>query len=178
MIWYGGDATTALSLDPFTRGLPALGGVAVDLRSLGFSVAGAIVMGWDVSSVFFIGDSQTALTWAREGRFRSSNVRQAASAMTMIGATRNFNVRGVHHVPKEDNHACDILSRRGYSESWDSLVQRMVGQTGDVVLGDLREVQLPGVDTLLSLCDPRVGVCDESDFATHWRSVWSWVTSL
>ena len=65
------------------------------------------------SSVFFIGDSQTALTWAREGRFRSSNVRQAAAAMTMIGATRKFNVQGVHHVPKEDNHACDILSRRG-----------------------------------------------------------------
>jgi len=195
VIWYGGDAATALSLDPFTRGLPALGGVAVDLRSLGFGedssfqnvsefislligVVGAVVMGWDVSSVFFIGDSQTALTWAREGRFRSSNVRQAASAMTMIGATRNFNVRGVHHVPKEDNHACDILSRRGHSEAWDSLVQRMVGQTGDVVLGDLREAQLPGVDTLLSLCVPRVGGCDESDFATHWRSVWSWVTSL
>ena len=36
VIWYGGDAATALSLDPLTRGLPALGGVAVDLRSLGF----------------------------------------------------------------------------------------------------------------------------------------------
>ena len=81
-------------------------------------------MGWDVSSVFFIGDSQTALTWAREGRFRSSNVRHAATAMTMIGATRNFNVRGVHHVPKEDNQACDILSRRGHQESSGSLVQK------------------------------------------------------
>ena len=146
--------------------------------SLLIGVVGAIAMGCDISSVVFIGDSQTALTWAREGRFRSNNVRQAAAAMTIVGATRNFNVQGVHHVPKEDNHACDILSRRGQSESWDSLVQRMVDQTGDVVLGDLQEIQVPGIDTLLSLCDPRVGGCDESDFATHWRSVWTWVMSL
>ena len=49
---------------------------------------GAIAMGWDISSVLFVGDSQTALTWAREGRFRSSNVRNSAVAMTMIGPPR------------------------------------------------------------------------------------------
>jgi hypothetical protein len=54
----------------------------------------------------------------------------------------------------------------------------MVGQTGDVVLGDLVEIQVPGIDTLLSLCDQREGGCDESDFETHWRSVWTWVMSL
>ena len=195
VIWYGGEAAVALSLNPLTLGLTALGGVAVDLRSLGFGedssfqnvsefislligVVGAVVMGWDISSVCFIGDSATALTWAREGRFRSSNVRQAAAAMTVISATRNFNVQGAHHVPKEDNQACDILSRRGHSESWSSLVKRMVSQTGDVGLGDLEEVQVPGIDTLLSLCDPRGGCGGESNFAEHWRSVWTWVTSL
>ena len=35
-MWYGGEAALALSIDPLTRGLTALGGVAVDLRSLGF----------------------------------------------------------------------------------------------------------------------------------------------
>jgi hypothetical protein len=133
------------------------------------------MMGWDISSKQ---SKKTALTWAEEDRFWSSNVRYSAVAMIMIGATRNFNVRGVHHVPKEDNHACDVLSRRGHSESWESLVQRMVGQTGDVVLGDLEEIQVPGIDTLLGLCDPRVGGGDESDFATHWRSVWTLVMSL
>ena len=83
-------------------------------------------------------------------------MRHAGTAMTMIGATRNFNVQGVHHVPKEDNQACDNLSRRRHEESWGSLVQRIVVQTGDVGLGDLEEVQVPGIDTLLSLCDPRL----------------------
>ena len=35
-MWYGGEAALALSFDPLTRGLTAFGGVAVDLRSLGF----------------------------------------------------------------------------------------------------------------------------------------------
>ena len=105
--------------------------------SLLIGVVRAIAMGWDISSVLFIRDSQTALTWAREGRFRSSNVRQATAAKTMTGVTRSFNLRRIHHVPKEDNQACDILSRSGYSESWGSLVLRMVAQTGDVGLGDL-----------------------------------------
>ena len=36
VLWYDGEAALALSRDPLTRGLSALGGVAVDLRSLGF----------------------------------------------------------------------------------------------------------------------------------------------
>ena len=105
-------------------------------------------------------------------------MRHAATAMTMLGVTRNFNVLGVHHVPKEDNQACDILSRSGHQESWCSLVQRIVVQTGEVGLGSLEEVQLPGLDTLLSLCDPRLDVCDENGFAEHWRNIWTWVMSL
>ena len=76
-------------------------------------------------------DSQTALTLASEGRFRSSNVRNSAVAMTMIGATRNFNVRGAHHVLKEDNQAW-----KGQGETWSSLVGRIVSQTVDVGLVD------------------------------------------
>ena len=123
-------------------------------------------------------DSQTALTLASEGRFRSSNVRNSALAMTIVGATRNFNVRGAHHVLKEDNQACDILSRRGQGETWSSLVGRIASQTGDVGLVDLHEVPVPGIDTLLELCNPRLGGCNENAFAEHWRRVWSWVMSL
>ena len=36
VIWYGGQSATALFQDARTRGLAALGGAAVDLRSLGF----------------------------------------------------------------------------------------------------------------------------------------------
>ena len=54
----------------------------------------------------------------------------------------------------------------------------MVVQTGDAGLGNLEEVQVPGVGTLLSLCDPRLGGEDEIEFAKHWRSVWTWVMSL
>ena len=49
----------------------------------------------------------------------------------------------------------------------------MVGQTGGVVLGDLVEIQVPGIDTLLSLCDPRLEGGDENEFAEHWRNVWT-----
>ena len=98
--------------------------------------------------------------------------------MTIIGGTKNFNVRGAHHVPKEDNQACDILSRRVQGETWSSLVGRIVSQTGDVGLVDLHEVQVPGVDTLLELCNPRLWGCNENAFAEHWRRVWSWVMSL
>lgn len=195
VIWYGGEAALALQRDPFARGLPALGGAAVDLRALRFGedssfqnvsefvslllgVVGAIAMGWDISSVFFIGDSKTALTWAREGRFRSSNVVNAATALTLIAATRDFNVQGVRHVPKEDNEACDTLSRRGEGESWTSLTGRMVSQTGDYSFKELKEVQIPGTDTLLGLCDPGLSWLSDEAFAGHWRRAWTWVMSL
>ena len=98
--------------------------------------------------------------------------------MTILGGTKNFNVRGAHHVPKEDNQVCDILSRRVQGETWSSLVGRIVSQTGDVGLGDLHEVQVPGIDTLLEHCNPRLWVRDENDFAKHRRKVWAWVMSL
>ena len=106
VIWYGGQSATAIFQDARIRGLTALGGAAVDLRSLGFGddssfqnvsefislligVVGAIAMGWDISSVLFVGDSQTELTWAREGRFRPSNVRNSAMAQRSRGTPRS-----------------------------------------------------------------------------------------
>lgn len=195
VIWYGGMSALALQHDPLTRGLSALGGAAVDLRSLGFGedssfqnvsefislllgVVGAIAMGWDISSVYFIGDSKAALTWAKEGRFRSNNVVNAATAMAMIGATRTFNVYGVQHVPKENNRACDTLSRRGHMEPWLPLVKKMTIRSEDVSYNNLEEVLIPALDSLLGMCDPRLSWACENEFVEHWKGMLDWVKSL
>ena len=98
--------------------------------------------------------------------------------MTIIGGTKNFNVRGAHHVPKEDNQVCDILSRSVQGETWSSLVGRIVSQTVDVGLVDLHEDPVSGIDTLLELCDPRLWGCHENAFVEHWRRALSWVVSF
>ena len=171
----------------------ALGGMAVDLRVLEFGsdpsfqncaefisatlgLVGAIFMGWDISSVRFVGDSVTALTWTEGGRFRSDNVMNAATVLSMVCATKVYNVSESVQISSEENWACDRLSRKEPGENWTTLVKGL--GSSDTRLMALKEVVLPNLDEILTLCDPRESWVDDESFGTFWRRVYDCVLRM
>ena len=170
-----------------------LGGFSLCLRSLEFQgdpafqncaefisvtvgVIGAIILGFDVSSVLLKGDSVTALTWAEDGRFKSDNVTNAATVFTMVCATKGFHVVGTELVTSADNWMCDGLSRREPSEPWGQLMERTFKNHSDCRIP--QEITLDGMEEVLNLCDPRLEWDNDDSFAVYWRRVYELVIRL
>ena len=171
-----------------------LGGAAVDLRSLNFGwdssfqncseyitiiigVVGAILMGWDTSAIEIVGDSETALRWADSGRFKSDNVINAATVMSVICASKDVHFMDSKHIPKEENWHADMFSRTEEGETWDQLVRRMRRRDPDIPR-NLLQVNIPNLSELLDLCDPRRTFEDDESFGVYWRRVHAFVDSL
>lgn len=169
-----------------------LGGTAVSLRQFKFKgkpefqncaefigvvigVVGALENGWDTSAIWLRGDSRTAITWAESGRFRSERIIQAATVMSVIGATYNVSIGETELITSEENWLSDGQSRWNGSEEWRSLMKR-VGGTNDV-LREMEEVKLRNVEHLLELCDPRREwiFTEEEEFGRYWREVYEFV---
>jgi hypothetical protein len=171
-----------------------LGGAAVDLRTLKFGwdssfqncaeyitivigVVGAIAMGWDTSAIEIMGDSESALRWASSGRFRSDNVINAATVLSVICASRDVHFMDSKHISWEENWHADMFSRTEEGETWNQLIQRMRKRDPDIPR-DLKEVSVPNLPELLYLCDPRLTFEDEESFGVYWRRVHAFVDSL
>jgi hypothetical protein len=171
-----------------------LGGAAVDLRTLEFGwdssfqncseyitivigVVGAIAMGWDTSAIEIVGDSETALRWAESGRFRSDNVINAATVLSLICVGKDVHFTDSRHIAKEQNWHADMFSRPEEGESWNQLVRRMRRKDQDIPI-DLMEVQIPNLSELLALCNPKRVYEDEDSFGLFWRRVHAFVESL
>ena len=171
-----------------------LGGAAVDLRSLNFGwdssfqncseyitiiigVVGAILMGWDTSAIEIMGDSETALRWADSGRFKSDNVINAATVMSVICASKDVHFMDSKHIPKEENWHADMFSRTEEGETWEQLVRRMRRRDPDIPR-NLLQVNIPNLSELLDLCDPRREFEDDESFGAYWRRVHAFVDGL
>jgi hypothetical protein len=140
-------------------------------------VVGAIAMGWDTSAIEIMGDSETALRWADSGRFKSNNVINAATVMSVLCATKDVHFMDSKHIPKEQNWHADMFSRTEEGETWNQLVRRMRTRDDEIPL-NLKEVKIPNLDELLDLCDPRKSFEDEDSFAVFWRRVHYFVDGL
>jgi hypothetical protein len=134
-------------------------------------------MGWDTSAIEIMGDSEIALRWASSGRFRSDNVINAATVLSVICASKDVHFMDSRHIPKEENWHADMFSRTEEGETWDQLIRRMRRRDPDIPR-DLQEVSVPNLPELLDLCDPRTTFEDEDSFGVYWRRVHEFVDAL
>ena len=147
-----------------------LGGVAVSLRCLGFGtdtsyqnsaefigvvigIVGALEHGWDTSAIHLRGDSETALKWAEEGRFRSDRVLNAATLISIIGSVYEVHIVGTERIKSEQNWLCDGQSRWNGRERWRSLMHRVGRNNGH--FREMKELEVGHLDTILDICDPK-----------------------
>jgi hypothetical protein len=141
----------------------------------------AVVMGWDTSAVFTVGDSATALAWGASGRFRSNNVINAATVCAVLRGRNEINLVGSAQITSMENRVTDVLSRRKKGETWDMLMHRLGRRTleelgtGGEPLGEIRLRNLEG---LLELCNPSRVYKEEQDFGVFWGSVCSFVENM
>ena len=169
-----------------------LGGVAVDLRGLGFGmeakfqncsefigiivgILGLISEGWDRSAIAVRGDSKTALSWVEKGNFRSSLATNAATVFVAIKATKGFTVVDATHLSHDENWRTDMLSRKGAEQRWDSLIKEL-GEK-DPALKGLPMVPV-NISKLLRLCDPSVVFEQCEEFGKFWGEVQELIASL
>lgn len=172
-----------------------LGGTAVSLRGFKFQgnpafqncaefigvvigVIGALENGWDTSAIWLRGDSKTAVTWAESGRFRSERILQAATVMSVIGASYNVNIEETELITSEENWLSDGQSRWDGREDWRSLMRRVGGTSED--LAEMKEVKIKNLEHLLELCDPRRDWIfnEEEEFGRYWREVYEFVGKI
>jgi hypothetical protein len=165
-----------------------LGGTAVSLGSLQFGgdssfqnccefigalvgILGALQEGWDTTAIWLRGDSSTALAWVEGGRYRSDNVLNAATVMSMVCAMNDVRIVGTELWTSEKNWACDELSRMERGKTWEEAVEPLA--TRDERYKNMREVRVRGTKEMVELCNPRRKMVSEEDFGKFWRDVYS-----
>ena len=108
------------------------------------------------------GDSVTALTWAITERPRGTIVTNAAMVWTLLCVSTDVDVREVEQIAGEGNENCGRLSRRGTRPR-----QSLEEEVADMAIGEpeiIEIIDIPGVKTMLELCDPRREFKSESEF--------------
>lgn len=131
------------------------------------AVIGQVALGHAGSSLALRGDSVTALTWAITERPRGTIVTNAAMVWTLLCVSADVDVREVTHIAGEDNDKCDRLSRRGAQPP-----RSLENEVADMAIGEPEIVDLmaiPGVRTILELCDPRRVFKSEAEFFQFWN---------
>ena len=157
-----------------------VGGGAVSLLPLGFGVdssfqntaefIGAILVivvmlriGMKEIKICLRGDSISALTWASEERFKGENINNAAIVFISLMTLAQAEIIEHQHIPGEDNWRCDGLSRPSLRKT-----------AADLGLENITIIDMNGdpiVTEILELCDPRLSIATEEDFALFWRRV-------
>ena len=109
--------------------------------------------------VLFRGDSKTALSWVSKMKFRSDLVGNAASFFVLQNIILEVEVVGEEHLIAEANWRTDGLSR---GKSLKDLAKR------DLSLANIPFIDLDAAG-VLELCDPRLSIRSDHDFALFWR---------
>lgn len=111
--------------------------------------------------VRFRGDSITALSWVETMKFRSDLVGNAAAVFVLQNILSEVEVVGADHLIAEENWRTDGLSR---GKSLDEIAIRDPAFLG-VPFIDLRASEI------LRLCDPRLSINSDNDFALFWNRI-------
>jgi hypothetical protein len=186
VIWY------SVIYDETGRHEVPLGGSAADLRGLCFGsdtqfqncaefiavvmgILGLMVLEIDVKAVLLRGDSETALSWASGGNFRSFNVMNAAAVFAYLCAATGFRVVERVRISSEVNWRCDQLSRRSVGESWMETERKLARRDGR--MKGLRKVEV-NMQEVLQLCDPKAQWASETEFGVFWRRAMNLLSSV
>jgi hypothetical protein len=164
-VWMGGGSASLLMLDfgdnSAYQNLAEFIGVVIACYILS-------KLGLAAESVELQGDSETALTWAVEQRYRGKLVTNAAVVYTSLGAKTSVRLECSRHLEAAKNKECDGLSR-GLS----------LADVGLLNVPDLCLEEDPTVKALIGLCkppamydanDPPVSETEE-EFLAFWHGV-------
>ena len=99
------------------------------------------------------GDSRTSLAWSLAGNFTGGLCCRTSIVLTQLAVHFDLSIVSTEHIPGDENHTCDALSRF---------------YTSPEILGYTIEHTIPSSDTsltaeLLKLCDPTLS----SPFSSH-----------
>ena len=167
-----------------------LGGCAVCLRSCGFNkgkrnrrsrnqntaefltltlgIRGLYILGCldggTQTTVHLRGDSETALTWAKTGRFRSLLCYNAATVFVLQNQLLKVVVPSYENVKHEGNVAADTLSRQMGSESL------LADLMGDEKYRGMRRVDLKEGE-IMKLATPAWSPQSEEEFEGWWGKI-------
>jgi hypothetical protein len=112
-------------------------------------------------AVSFRGDSMTALSWVETMKFRSDLVGNAASVFVLQNILLEVEVVSTEHIEAAKNWRTDWLSRGK------SLV--------DIARRDPAFIGVPSINInaseILRLCDPRLAINSDDDFALFWNRI-------
>jgi hypothetical protein len=134
----------------------------MEFLSLTFGIVMLVRRGYGNCTVRAIGDSRTALKWAKTERF--SGMRGTRVAMVFIALCTRFNiiVTDTEHIAGTDNGLCDDLSR--FEQSVPDVFPHLTNDaTSDSEL----------VSALLALADPRSGELPNQTFDQLWLQIHS-----
>jgi hypothetical protein len=139
------------------------------------SIRGAAILGFEGLETELEGNSLTALTWAETERVRGEGGTNAAMVFIAQSLVLGSGVATTIHLPAEQNHRADFLSRlseHGIDVSDRTAIVRAYPELHDV----------PWVDTesqgVLGLCEPTLTFEDDAAFEGHWRSVYRAVAAM
>ncbi len=162
-----------------------VGGSAVSIREYGFGtdsgfqntaeyigtvlgVLALVKIGVRDVDVLIRGDSTTALVWSTQGRVKGPEAINAAVVVTAMCIRFGIRPRYSAFLSGLENHKADLLSR--IEEKGITVEQAMIQNGhGDSPIINLREN--PTTNTLVQMCDPRVKIDKEEEFALLWQTV-------
>jgi len=162
-----------------------MGGSAVSIKNFGFGrdssfqntaeyigmVLGVLALvktGVRNTDVLIRGDSTSALSWVTEGRVKGQHAINAAVVVTALYIRFGIRPRYSIFLAGLDNHKADLLSR--IEEKGITVEQAMIRNGhGESPIINLRDNH--GTDTLIQMCDPKVRIEQEDEFARLWQTV-------
>ena len=162
-----------------------VGGSAVDIKDFGFGtdsgfqntaeyigtvlgILALVKIGVRDVDVLIRGDSTTALVWATEGRVKGPEAINAAVVVTALCIRFGIRPRYSAFLSGLENHKADLLSR--IEEKGITVEQAMIENGhGNSPIINLREN--PTTNTLVRMCDPRIKIDEEEEFAQLWQTV-------
>ena len=86
-----------------------------------FAVRLAAMLTCNLSYVWLVGDSMSALSWASKGSAHSPNATNAVCMFVLQAITLNLHIGDFSHIEGAKHWRCDLLSREG---SWNELIRR------------------------------------------------------
>jgi hypothetical protein len=169
-----------------------VGGSAVSIKDFGFGtdsgfqntaeyigtvlgVLALVKIGVRDVDVLIRGDSTTALVWATQGRVKGPEAINAAVVVTALCIRFGIRPRYSDFLSGLDNHKADLRSR---IEEKGITVGQIMSQNGHEYAPIINLRENLTTDTLFRMCDPRVKINEENEFAKLWQTVREAMESL
>ncbi len=118
--------------------------------------------------VLIVGDSQTALSWAKRLAFKGVACRCAASVFTILSLLCDVEVVSFQHMPGTDNVICDELSRN----------PDMIAVLEKFHIPPIPNLPTHQITNLLQLCSPLAKLDSDEQFAQLWSESRSLILDL